>query len=117
MRFSLLDRLVLTPMLLPWVPFRSFALKGWLAGAALLALAVYGGGMQLRNDAFLLAAAFLFFPALSSYIALQFTGSTTFTGISGVNKELKIGIPLYLGAAGLSVVLLVLFKVREWGYL
>jgi hypothetical protein len=114
---SVLAGAFVTPMLLPWVPFRSFALKGWLAGAALLALAVYGGGMQLRNDAFLLAAAFLFFPALSSYIALQFTGSTTFTGISGVNKELKIGIPLYLGAAGLSVVLLVLFKVREWGYL
>jgi hypothetical protein len=63
----------------------------------------------------LLAATYLFFPALSSYLALQFTGSTTFTGMSGVKKELKIGIPLYVGAAGVSLIMVIVFKLREWG--
>ncbi len=54
---------------------------------------------------------------MSSYIALQFTGSTTFTGMSGVKKELKIGIPIYIGAASISLVLLIVLKVKEWGLL
>jgi hypothetical protein len=62
----------------------------------------------------LLAAAFVFFPALSSYIALQFTGSTTFTGMSGVKKELKIGIPLYGATAAVSLVLVIVYKLKEW---
>ena len=101
----------LTPVLLPYVPFRSFALKGWVMGmaATMASLALVGPGSGL-----LTAVSLLLFPALSSYIALQFTGSTTFTGMSGVKKELKIGIPLYATAAGVSLVLLVLFKLKEW---
>jgi hypothetical protein len=60
---------------------------------------------------------YMFFPAMSSYIALQFTGSTTFTGMSGVKKELRIGIPVYFAAAGISLVLVVVIKIREWGLL
>ncbi len=106
-----------TPMLLPFIPFRSFAVKGWIAGIALTALAASGFGLVDSHHPLLLAATYLFFPALSSYIALQFTGSTTFTGMSGVKKELKIGIPLYIGTAGVSGLLMVLFKIREWGFL
>ncbi len=106
-----------TPMLLPFVPFRSFAVKGWIVGLALTALAASGFGLVGGNQPLLLAATYLFFPALSSYIALQFTGSTTFTGMSGVKKELKIGIPLYIGTSAVSGILIVLFKLREWGLL
>ena len=71
-------------------------------------------GLPGLQDPILLTVAYLLFPALSSYIALQFTGSTTFTGMSGVKKELKIGIPLYIGAASVSLILMVVFKLREW---
>jgi hypothetical protein len=67
------------------------------------------------RDPILLSVAYLLFPALSSYIALQFTGSTTFTGMSGVKKELKIGIPLYIGAASMASLLMIVFKLKEWG--
>ena len=77
--------------------------------------AVQGLGLVAGQNMLLLAATYLFFPALSSYIALQFTGSTTFTGMSGVKKELKYGIPLYVGAAGISLIMIVVFKLREWG--
>jgi hypothetical protein len=84
-------------------------------GTLLTLLAVQGFGILDNRSPLLLGAAYLLFPALSSYIALQFTGSTTFTGMSGVRKELKIGIPLYLGAAGISFILMIVFKLREWG--
>ncbi len=106
----------LTPVLLPVVPCRSFAVKGWIMGMALTLAAVHGFGI-IGGNAYLLVLAYLLFPALSSYIALQFTGSTTFTGMSGVNKELKTGIPAYIGAAAASMVLLVLFKLKEWSIL
>jgi hypothetical protein len=113
--FAIVSGAFLTPALLPFIPFRSFAIKGWIAGLLANLLAVQGLGLLDGHSMLLLAATYLFFPALSSYSALQFTGSTTFTGISGVKKELKIGIPVYLGAAGISLLLVIAFKLREWG--
>jgi len=109
---SVLAGALITPALLPFVPSRSFAIKGWIVGVCCLYLSTLYIGVQ---HPLLLAAAYLLFPALSSYIALQFTGATTFTGMSGVKKELRIGVPLYFTAAGVSLVLVVLFKIREWG--
>jgi len=105
---------LVTPVLLPFVPFRSFAIKGWLMGVLSVFVATRYASLPGVQDPILLIVAYLLFPALSSYIALQFTGSTTFTGMSGVKKELKIGIPLYIGAASISVILMVIFKLREW---
>ncbi len=104
----------LTPAFLPWIPSRSFAIKGLLAGllttgAALAITGSYAGEPLLR------AFSLLFFPAASSYLAVQFTGSTTFTNISGVRKELRYAIPLYALAATTSVVLLAAFKLKEAG--
>ena len=112
---SVLAGALVTPVLLPFVPFRSFAVKGWIMGVLSVFVAIRYFELSVVQDPILLAVAYLLFPALSSYIALQFTGSTTFTGMSGVKKELKIGIPLYIGAASISLILIVVFKLREWG--
>jgi acetyl-CoA decarbonylase/synthase complex subunit gamma len=112
---AVLTGALVTPVLLPFVPFQSFAVKGWIMGVLSVFVATRYFGLSGVQDPILLAAAYLLFPALSSYIALQFTGSTTFTGMSGVKKELKIGIPLYIGAASVSLILMVVFKLREWG--
>jgi hypothetical protein len=105
----------ITPALLPFVPFRSFAIKGWIVGAFVIWFAEQMFGIADNRDAIMRIMTYLFFPAASSYLALQFTGSTTFTGMSGVKKELKIGIPFYIGAAAISAVLLIVFKLKEWG--
>ncbi len=105
---------LVTPVLLPFVPFRSFALKGWIVGVLSVFLALHLFAPVITQDPILLSVAYLLFPALSSYIALQFTGSTTFTGMSGVKRELKIGIPLYIGAVSISLILMVVFKLKEW---
>ena len=108
----------LTPVLLPYIPGRSFAVKGWLAGlASMLAASFLPVVSAARGDRLLLAAAWLLFPALSSYLALQFTGSTTFTGMSGVKKELKFAVPLYIAALAASILLLIAFKLTAWGIL
>ncbi len=111
---SILSGALLTPALLPFVPFRSFAIKGWITGSVMTLAAAWLVLPPVGEKLISFIAACLFFPALSSYLALQFTGSTTFTGMSGVRKELKIGIPLYIGAAVVTTVLLIVFKLREW---
>lgn len=102
----------LTPLLLPFVPFRAFAVKGWIAGFITVFLAQ---GILRITDKSLLAFIYLFFPLLSSYIALQFTGSTAFTGMSGVKKELRYALPLYKAAAVISLVLLAISRLGQWG--
>ena len=112
---SLLAGTFLTPLLLPWIPFCSFAIKGFLVGGIATAALVILIPAEAFRSVYLLAFALLFFPAASSYLALQFTGSTTFTSISGVKKELKIGLPLYVAAGAIALVLLVLYKLQDWG--
>jgi hypothetical protein len=112
---ALLAGTFLTPLLLPWIPFRSFALKGFLASGAITALLVFLMRGEALESAYLMAFSLTFFPAAGSYLALQFTGSTSFTSISGVRKELKIALPLYIGAGGVSMILFVLYKLQEWG--
>jgi len=106
---------LVTPVLLPFIPFRAFAIKGWIVGMLAVMLTEHIFGIVDNPSPILITATYIFFPALSSYLALQFTGATTFTGMSGVKKELKIGIPIYIGAAGVSLVLLIVFKLKEWG--
>jgi hypothetical protein len=105
----------LTPILLPYLPFRSFAVKGWIAGLLVLVPAIPVLGPLAPHDPVLVGTVWLLFPALSSYLALQFTGSTTFTSMSGVKKELKIGLPVYFSVIGVSLVLLVIYKLKAWG--
>lgn len=113
---SVLAGAFVTPLLLPFVPFRSFAVKGWIAGFVLTLLAIQNIPPAMPAAVFY-AFSFLFFPLASSYIALQFTGATVFTGMSGVKKELRFAMPVYISGAFISLVLLVIFKLNEWGIL
>ena len=105
---------LLTPALLPFIPFRSFAVKGWIMGMLAVFLSAKFIAIPGHLNAILLIFTYLFFPLASSYIALQFTGATTFTGMSGVKKELKIFIPLYILGVVASLILLLVYKLDEW---
>lgn len=89
---GLLAGAVLTPVLLPWLPGRAFALKGALVGAALAVSAALGLWDRLGDGNAL--ALLLALPAVASFCAMNFTGSTTFTSPSGVEKEMRRAIPL-----------------------
>lgn len=107
---------VLTPVLLPFIPFRSFALKGLAVGAATTSGLMLLPGFYDFHPLSVFAA-MIFFPALSSYLALQFTGASTFTGITGVKMEIKIALPLYAAAAIASAVLTAVEKLLSRGLL
>jgi hypothetical protein len=104
-----------TPLLLPLIPFRSFALKGWLMGLVCSGLfLLLAPGIRAGNP-WLPALTLVFFPAVSSYLGFNFTGCTPFTSLSGVKKELRIALPLYLSAGIVSLALMVLVKLNLWG--
>ncbi len=93
---GLLTGAVVMPLLLPWLPSRIFAVKGGVTGLAggLLAVAAlwprtggWLGGLSLT----------LLIVAVSSYFAMNFTGSTPYTSPSGVEKEMRRFIPWQAG--------------------
>lgn len=92
---------VLTPILLPWLPGRAFALKGaWMGGltaASLVAFLLPGshttGGLMELVGWCLLA------PAVAAYLGMNFTGASTYTSLSGVKKEMRWAVPMEIGAA------------------
>lgn len=93
---------VVTPVLLPYLPGRAFACKGFLAGLGwtakyLLLTKGFQKGRRLKSTGEL-----LLLPAVSSYLAMNFTGSSTYTSPSGVNKEMKKALPWIVGAAALG---------------
>jgi acetyl-CoA decarbonylase/synthase complex subunit gamma len=91
---------VLFAALLPWLPFRMFAAKGAVLGAGIAAGAWIAGRSLLPEGATvaLPIALALVTVATTSYLAANFTGSTTFTSLSGVKRELRVAIPVMAGA-------------------
>lgn len=92
---------VVTPVLLPWIPGRSFTLKGAISGVVSGAgvVALFRGELQVFGTLALLLCT----TAISSYLAMNFTGSTPFTSPSGVEKEMRKAIPLQAAALLLAV--------------
>lgn len=102
---------VAVPVLLPWLPFRAFALKGVAAGIIWSAIVIWLG------DAFMIQGSItaglghaILLTALISFLALNFTGSTPFTSFSGAQKETLAGVPVMLLASLAGTVLLIISR-------
>jgi hypothetical protein len=98
---------VLTPALLPWLPGRALALKGVWTGLGLcgVAAAVNSQSVVLRLTAPEMTALALIILATTSFMAMKFTGSTTYTSLSGVRREMLIAVPLQSVVGVVGVVL------------
>jgi hypothetical protein len=98
---SVLTGGVLVPLFLPWLPFRYFALKGAVAGIVvsviLRAILPWGVAEGAGNS--------LLVVSITSYMAMMFTGSTTFTTLAGVRVEVRRALPLVVAAAALGAIL------------
>ncbi len=97
---------VLAPALLPYIPGRALAWKGWIVGMALVALLVttfYSGASWLLKGIYMLTL-----PAIASFLSLNFTGSTTYTSLSGVVKEMGLALPVIIVSASAGVVALII---------
>jgi hypothetical protein len=87
---------VVVPLLLPWLPGRAFSIKGAVVGLCLgTAIAV---GLREFMHPWAAPAMVLLTSSVSSYLAMNFTGSTPFTSPSGVEKEMRRAIPLQAAA-------------------
>jgi CO dehydrogenase/acetyl-CoA synthase delta subunit len=95
---------VFGPILLPWLPGRSFALKGlWIGLATVLLDAVFlGTYTSMLGDRLATAGWVLIIPALASFVVMNFTGASTYTSLSGVKREVKIAVPLQLACAAIG---------------
>ncbi len=104
---------VAVPVLLPWIPGRSFALKGCLLGL-IWALVTIGmqGTFQRADGLWISLAQLLIIPAISAYLALQFTGASTYTSFSGVIKETRASIPIIKASGAIGLIALVIGLVK-----
>jgi acetyl-CoA decarbonylase/synthase complex subunit gamma len=93
---------LVTPVLLPWLPGRAFSAKGAIAGLLLVA-PVVGWAIASRPALPWAWGALAVGCALASFIAMNFTGSSTYTSPSGVEREMRRAIPLQLAGAAVGV--------------
>lgn len=84
---------VLTPTLLPWIPSRMFTIKGVIVGLIWTAILI----LSMQPGMLTSAAYLLLLPAISAYLAMNFTGASTYTSFSGVKKEMDLVVkPLFI---------------------
>ncbi|MDO9079159.1 MAG: mercury methylation corrinoid protein HgcA [Desulfuromonadales bacterium] len=109
---ALYTGIVVGPLLLPWLPGRSFAVKGASIGLlwALLCFQLVGADWNIPQT----LAAFLALPAVSAFYTLNFTGCTTYTSPNGVKKEMRLAMPLMGMAILVSGVLLAVGQWLTW---
>jgi len=103
---AVLVGVIIAPLLLPWLPGRSFSIKGANAGmvwALVFSVFIGKSGFTIPT----VIAALLGIPAVSAFYTLNFTGCTTFTSRSGVKKEMRLALPV-MGSAIIACFLLLI---------
>ncbi len=97
-----------------------FLLTAYLTGAvlspALLAGFLTSGLMILLiapgQQALGMIAWLLISGAVSSFLAMNFTGASTYTGLSGVRKEMRFFVPLQIALTVIGITLLIISKLN-----
>ena len=113
---SVVTGTALFPILLPWLPTHNFSTKGFILGGlvalpfALSSLLVHPAWVwwQQAGEALGLLLAI---PAVTAFIALNFTGSSTFTSRTGVRREMYRYIPAMAWTFGVGIFLVIVFAV------
>jgi hypothetical protein len=115
---SLFAGAVLFPVLLPWLPTPNFSTRGLVLGvvtALPFAAAAFVGHATDPSWAkvgwplvYLLVV-----PQVVSFLALNFTGSTTFTSRTGVKREIMTYFPFMVWMSGAGLALLIALSVAR----
>ncbi len=95
---SYIAGVALTPILLPWLPNRAFALKGAWAGLFVIVpylLYLWNASELIYNWLHIISLALIIL-AISSFLSMSYTGSSTYTSLSGVKKEMKYAVPIQI---------------------
>jgi acetyl-CoA decarbonylase/synthase complex subunit gamma len=98
----------LSPVLLPWLPFRHFGGKGLVAGFAAFGMVAWIS--RASHPSLYFVGWLLLSGAISSFLAMNFTGASTYTSLSGVQKEMRLFIPLQMAFVVLGLASIVVSK-------
>lgn len=101
--------IVITPVFLPYIPGRYFSFKGFLSG--MLVFLGYILPASSDQNIYMIISWFFITGAISSFTAMNFTGSSTFTSLSGVKKEMKLFVPVQISFAATGIILQVIGKL------
>ncbi len=96
---------VFVPLLLPYIPGRAFSWKGWFLG--LLWAVLYLWFILPFTNWVTAVAYLLLLPPIVSYLAMNFTGATVYTSLSGVVAEMKIAVPAQIISAGCGILFMI----------
>jgi hypothetical protein len=92
---------IMTPIFLPWLPSTRFSVKGATIGLMIGAcFPILGGFTGIESISLILISG-----VVSSFLAMNFTGSTPFTSPSGVEKEMRSAIPVQIVGMLMATVL------------
>ncbi len=107
----------LFPILLPWLPTYEFSSKGLILGGAItlpFALVALNGDALWWQRGISALALLLALPPVTAFLALNFTGATTFTSRSGVKREMAVYIPIMAWLFGGGVLFTLVTTVLRW---
>lgn len=121
---AILAGVALFPILLPWIPTKDFSTKGFIIGGLValpFAWSAFQGASSGTDAAFWMQSALalaymLVMPPVTAFLALNFTGATTFTSVTGVRREIYAHVPkmAWMFASGI-ILMLILALLRILG--
>lgn len=97
---------VLSALLLPYLPGRAFSIKGLFIGMVTSLTLLYLRNISLQGwpGRIETLAWLLIIPAISAFLAMNFTGASTYTSLSGVKKEMRWALPLQIVAITVGII-------------
>jgi hypothetical protein len=93
---AFISGVILTPLLLPFIPGRAFAWKGFLIVIPIFILLHYFSVAFQNMIVPEKIAWLLLMTSISSFFAMNYTGTSTYTSLSGVKKEMRFAVPLQI---------------------
>ena len=98
---------VFSTLLLPYLPGRAFSIKGLFIGIVTFLILIYLRSINLQAwpGRIETLSWLLLIPAISAFLAMNFTGASTFTSLSGVKKEMRWALPLQIAAIAFGIII------------
>ncbi|PKL53826.1 MAG: carbon monoxide dehydrogenase [Candidatus Methanoperedenaceae archaeon HGW-Methanoperedenaceae-1] len=116
---AILTGIILFPILLPWIPTTDFSTKGFIIGAlSALPFALWtfetiqDASLWMRYGSALIYM--LVMPPVTAFLALNFTGSTTFTSVTGVRKEIYAHVPTMARMLAAGIILMIVLAIIRY---
>jgi len=112
---AILSGLVLFPIFLPWVPTKDFSSKGFIIGGLMALPFALNAFYIMTDEAMWLRFGWaltymLIMPTITAFLALNFTGSTTFTSVTGVKREIFSYVQKMAWMFGIGIILIIILS-------